>query len=213
MCAKLLQLVNSAFFSRAVMIVDVRQAVLRLGFQMVKHLVLAIEVFRAPEGSEPIAGFSIDALQQHALHTAKLAGKLLSDKKQAEDAFLAALLHDIGQLILAVALPHELETALAQAQAEEQPLYMAEKELIGVSHAEIGAYLLGLWGLPYPVVEAVANHHEPSRVPYRTGFGVLEAVYVANGLAGGAALDLDYLRALGVEDQLETWQDMAAELS
>jgi HD-like signal output (HDOD) protein len=146
MCAKLLQLVNSAFFSRAVMIVDVRQAVLRLGFQMVKHLVLAIEVFRAPEGSEPIAGFSIDALQQHALHAATLAGKLLSDKKQAEDAFLAALLHDIGQLILAVALPDKIETVLARAQSEEQPLYAVEKDLMGVSHAEIGAYLLGLWG-------------------------------------------------------------------
>jgi putative nucleotidyltransferase with HDIG domain len=212
MCAKVLQLVNSAFFSRAVVVADVRQAVLRLGFQMVKNLALAIEVFRAPEGGKPIAGFSIDALQHHALQAATLASKLLSDKKQAEDAFLAALLHDIGQLILAVALPDQLEAALARAQLETQPLCAAEKDLMGISHAEIGAYLLGLWGLPYPIVEAVANHHEPMRVSHPTGFGVLEAVYVANHLASGTEMDTDYLRELGVQDRLETWQDMAAEL-
>ena len=76
----------------------------------------------------------------------------------------------------------------------------------------ITAYLLGLWGLPCAVVEAVANHHEPTRVPHRRGFGVLEAVYVANCLFSNAEMDADYLVRLGVQDRLEAWRELAAEL-
>jgi HD-like signal output (HDOD) protein len=212
MCAKVLQLVNSAFFGRTTPITDVRRAVLRLGFQMVKHLTLVVEVFRASKGIKPIAGFSIDAWQRHALHAAVLASHLLPDKRQAEDAFTATILHDLGQVILVAALPDQFTAALAQAQSTGQPLYVAETELMGISHAEIGASLLGLWGLPYPIVEAVANHHEPLRVPHRTGFGVLEAVYVANSLSSGAEMDTDYLRDLGIKERLEAWRDLAAEL-
>ena len=98
----------------------------------------------------------------------------------------------------------------------------AEQRLCGVTHAEVGGYLLGLWGLPYPIVEAVANHHAPGRVPQRC-FDVLAAVHVADALvnertarSGTAssqrdALDLAYLEALGVADQAGGWRALVEE--
>jgi hypothetical protein len=101
-------------------------------------------------------------------------------------------------------------------------LHVAEAELHGVTHAEIGAYLLGLWGLPYPIVEAVAHHHAPLRV-VRQGFEVLDAVYVANCFArepapghgepvAGAGLDPAYLEAVGAHDRVAQWRAVASEV-
>ena len=213
MCAKILQLVNSAFFSRGIPSTDICQAVTRLGFQLVKDLTLSAEVFRTPELPIQVDGFSLEALQRHAFHAATIASKLLTDRKQAAEAFMAGMLHDVGKLIMATELPDKLEAALTLAAAQEQSLYAAESQLHGVSHAEIGAYLLGLWGLPPSIIEAVASHHEPTRVPHQTGFGVVAAVHVANCLSSGAEMDMDYLTRLGVADQVETWRDMAAELA
>lgn len=210
MCAKVLQLVNSAFFSRAARISDIRQAVPRLGFQMVKNLALSVEVFRPPKNMRRLKGFSIEQLQRHSLCAATLAGGMFADRAQSADAFMAAMLHDLGKLILAAELPDRLEAALSLASSENLPLHEAEQRLMAVSHAEIGAYLLGLWGLPYPIVEAVANHHHPERVPRRTGFGLLEAVYTANCLANGAEPDAAFLEQCGVADRVDDWRINAA---
>ena len=101
---------------------------------------------------------------------------------------------------------------LKLADAENLPLFVAEQRLIGVSHAEIGAYLLGLWGLPYPIVESVANHHDPMRSPQHTSFGVQEAVYVANCLSRGVEIDTAYLDTFGVVHQLDGWRRTAEKL-
>src|SRR5581483_1099521 len=122
------------------------------------------------------------ALQQHGLHTAQIATRLLPDRRQADDAFTAGMLHDIGQLILGACLPDEYRSVLETAQREQQPLFLVERGVLGISHAEVGAYLLSIWGLPYPVVEAVAYHHQPAQVA-RTGFDAVAAIYVANALA------------------------------
>ena len=93
-------------------------------------------------------------------------------------------------------------------------------EVNSVSHAELGAYLLGIWGMPYPIVEAVANHHRPTRVE-QDSFGILAAVHVATGLAHEvtepmeqstptSSIDLDYLESLNVIDELPGWREMAA---
>lgn len=216
-CAKLLQVVNSAFFRLARRIANVEEAVRYLGFAMVRNLALTVEVFQS---AEPLCGLSLEALQEHALRVAALAKRLCRDKAQAEDAFMAGLLHDIGYLILATEMPDRLEQALRQAAQEQIPPYQAEYQLLGVSHAEIGAYLLGLWGLPYPIIEAVANHHQPQRVPQR-GFDALAAVYLANllvqetaapSLPGRQSPDPAYLESLGiVPAQLAEWRDLALE--
>ena len=120
---------------------------------------------------------------------------------------MAGLLHDVGKLVLARELPESFAEAIANSAARKIPLYQAETELLGLSHAEIGSYLLGIWGLPHNIVEAVANHHLPGRVPLRSSFGILEAIYVANCLTENRHIDMSYLEGMGIEAQLQDWRE------
>ncbi len=219
-CAKLLQLVNSSFFQLARRITSVEYAVIYLGLNMVKNLVLSVELFQAAK-SKP-EGFSVDLLQRHSLATANLAARLLGPKEKSEDAFMAGLLHDIGKLVFAQEYPEHLERIRTAMRTDERPEFVLEQELAGVSHAEIGAYLLGLWGLPDSIVQAVAHHHMPQRMA-EGRFDVLSATYVANHLANEHAplspngtrnrqvIDRSYLAALGVSDKLGMWRQIASE--
>ncbi len=217
--ARVLQVVNSAYFGLSQPITSLTHAVLHLGIEAIKNLTLTVEVFRS---FRPPKGFSLDLLQQHSYLTAKIAGALVSGHSTAQDAFTAALLHDVGKLVLASRMPESFVEASRPSGERAVPVYAVERELNGFTHAEAGAYLLGLWGLPYPIVEAVAHHHEPLRVKQR-GFDTLAAVYVADHLAWeqvphsaaqlGATvepLDSAYLEAIGVLDELETWRGIAA---
>ncbi|MFQ5580791.1 MAG: HDOD domain-containing protein [Nitrospiria bacterium] len=218
MCAKLLQIVNSSFFASAMPTTNIKSAVTRLGFQMVKNLAMSLEVFKT-KTTPNVPGFSVDRLQAHSLLVANLSTNLPTQKQLSEDTYMAAMLHDIGQLIMATELPDKLKKAIETANKETIPLHAAEEKLYGVTHAEIGAYLLGMWGLPYPVVEAVANHHDPGRVSQHD-FAPLSAVHIADGLISEAEenleappyLDLDYLESMGVMNQLESWRKMVPKL-
>jgi putative nucleotidyltransferase with HDIG domain len=95
---------------------------------------------------------------------------------------LAALLHDVGKLAMAERTRAHFSRALAQAEEEGVPLFAVEEKLIHISHAEVGAYLLSLWGLPYTVVEAVAHHHHPRRMP-QSRVDMPLVVYLSNLLA------------------------------
>jgi HD-like signal output (HDOD) protein len=134
------------------------------------------------------------------------------------------MLHDVGKLILAWKLPEHFKDLLAKAAEEHCPLCKVEEREHGFSHAEVGAYLLGLWGLPYTVVEAVAFHHGPNRVPHQY-FDSVSAAYVANLLAhelepasSGVSLEDDTettqkeLAELGVAGELAAWRATAAEI-
>jgi len=223
--AKILQLVNSAFFGLAQPITTIRGAVSYLGINMLKNLVLSVEVFRAFKADKKVAGFSLERLQKHAQLTARVASRLPAQKHLADVVMVAALLHDVGKLILAWKLPDRFLQALDRARAEGRPMHAVEKDLSGVTHAEIGAYLLGLWGLPYAIVEAVAHHHAPDRVPHTT-FDALAAVYVANLLAHEEELpnppgltpwpppiDTEFVNALGFAESLPQWRATAAEMA
>jgi HD-like signal output (HDOD) protein len=214
--AKILQLVNSAFFGLPRRMTNIRDAVSFLGTKTLHDLVLTVEVFGSFEGDG--SAFSGEDLQWHSLVTASIASKLLDDKRTAEDAFVAGLLHDVGKLILMMRLPDRLKAVTERYEASDLPMYLAEREVLGASHGEIGAYLLGIWGLPYPIVEAVACHHDPRSVPHR-GWDALAAVHVANHLAHEVAspsapprragLDRAYLEELGVAGRLTEWREMA----
>lgn len=223
--AKLLQLANSAFFGLSREVTNVRAAVRYLGLDILKSLVLSIGVFRSFEGEGLAEVFSVEDFQAHAYLTAKIAAALPSAKHLKDVTSLAALLHDVGKLVLAARMPAHLGRTIGRAHEQQRPLHEVEQELAGVTHAEIGAYLLGLWGLPWAVVEAVAHHHAPGRVPSQ-GMDALAAVYIANALArefGAApnsepdlvqpALDPVYLEMLGVAGELPAWREMAREIS
>lgn len=221
--AKILQLVNSAFFGVARSITNIQKAVGYIGFSTLKCLVLSVEVFRvfAPKGS--LLGFSLEDLQRHARLTASIASRLPVPSHLVDIAIVSGMLHDVGKLIMAWKFPERFVKLMVEARQEKCPLHQVEEREFGFSHAEIGAYLLGLWGLPYAVVEAVALHHAPHRVPHQN-FDAASAVYVANLLAQeldsssptmgetGLQSDGEYLVSLGVQDDIPQWRAMAAEI-
>jgi HD-like signal output (HDOD) protein/CheY-like chemotaxis protein len=182
MSAKVLQLVNSAFFGLAQSVSSVRNAVAHLGTETIKNLALASEAFRVFLPDQRIPQGFCESVQLHAQRTAAIAGILPVDRKTREITVVAALLHDIGTLVLASRMPDKFCTALSVARERKCQNFEAEEELLGTSHAEIGAYLLGLWGIPDLAVEAVAHHHHPTRIPH-SGFDSSTAVYVADLLA------------------------------
>lgn len=186
--AKLLQLVNSSFFRLARRVTKVEQAVGYLGLATVRNLVVSAEVFsKWPAGGQR-EGLDHTKLQRHALRVAAAAHALTVNTPNANDAVLAALLHDIGYWILAQQSSDALGESLRLAVAEGIPLEEAETRVLGASHAEIGAYLLGIWGFPSTIVEAVAHHHAPRRVP-QTGFDILAALSVAHALTDSSDAD------------------------
>jgi putative nucleotidyltransferase with HDIG domain len=217
MSAKILQLVNSAFFRLARTITKIEEAVAYLGFTTIKQVALAVEVFQeAPGGGHAAA---VAELQRHSLLSAAVAAKLVAAQELRDDAFVAALLHDIGKLLLFAELPEKIEEAARAASAEGCAMHEAESRVIGVSHAEVGGYLLGLWGLPYPIVEAVTHHHAPSRVASST-LDLVPAIHIADALAHHAladnpdsvlALSPTYLEELGVAGEIHGWQQLALE--
>jgi putative nucleotidyltransferase with HDIG domain len=205
----------------------VEEAVSYLGINVIKHLALAVSVFRQGSSHKQSGavskGITIEKIQEHAMFVGWLASQMLTDKRQKEDAFLAGLLHDVGKVILLTEVPEQIEKVLQTMQEDNVVMYKAEEKLDKTTHAEIGGYLLGIWGLPYPVVEAVANHHAPTRVEQQ-GFDILAAVYLANELANEVIkepttetqpqrpnIDINYLKRLGVSDRLKHWRLQAEE--
>lgn len=186
--AKVLQLCNSAFFSGGRSITDLRTAVTRLGVATLRDLVLASEVFSV----QTLTPAERSAMQRRALLSSRLAAKVLPPTS-AELGSTAALLADIGLLLPGV-------------RDEREPTPEGGDERLG--HTEAGAYLLGLWGLPMPIIEAVAFHRHPQRSSLRS-FWVTGAVHVATALASGETVDEEYLSRVGVISRLPTWREQA----
>jgi putative nucleotidyltransferase with HDIG domain len=197
-------------------------AVSYLGIDMLQNLVLSAEVFRVFENAAKLPGFSFEELHEHSQLTAKIASHIPVPAAVHSAAVVAGLLHDVGKLVLATRSPKHFARALEGAAEEKRPLFAVEQDLMGVSHAEVGAYLLGIWGLPCPVVEAVEHHHHPERVPQET-LDAVAVVHVANYLAhenpirpvakedSNAYLkpDPEYLENLGLTDQISAWNEYA----
>jgi putative nucleotidyltransferase with HDIG domain len=220
--AKILQLVNSAFFGITRDVTQIKTAVSYLGLNILQNLVLSAEVFRAFQPKKPIPGFNVEEFHQHSQMTARIAAKLPVKHEMPGGVVIAALLHDVGKLVIAERSPDHFARALSGVKMDHKPLHVIEEELIGVSHAEVGAYLLSLWGLPYPVVEAVAHHHHPERVPHNNKPDIITVTYGSNILAHETApkkldgtedfydeIRPELLRAIGEEDSLEAWRTVA----
>ena len=225
MCTKLLHLVNSAFFALPRNISNPQEAVIYLGLETVKALVLSLQIFSLFERIK-VTDFSYDKLWSHSWMTGVLARRIAEaenfDARTTDEAFIGGLLHDVGKLVLVTGVPSQFQKALTLAHEKRLPLWQAEQELLKATHAEVGAYLLGLWGLPDAVVEAVALHHVPARNCYRS-FSPLTVVHVANALAyefatGPTAtpptlVDRHYLIELGMDDRLPAWRELARTLA
>jgi HD-like signal output (HDOD) protein len=180
--AKILHVVNSAFFRLARPITRIEQAVVHLGFNAIRNLALSAEVFCQWSGVAVPSGFEPERLQEHARIVAAGAYALSEHHAWADDALLAGLLHDIGYWVLLQQCPEDMAAVAALSECESITLCAAERAALGTTHAEIGAYLLGLWGPPYPVLEAVAFHHSPTLVA-QSEWDPLAAVAIAHAVA------------------------------
>lgn len=219
MAAKVLQLVNSAFFGPAQTVTGLHAAVSHLGMSTIRNLVLVADAFRVFTPDRSIPPGEVEALWDHARRAALIAGNLPVDPKVRELTVIAALLHDIGKLVLASKMPAQFRKALTLAGKNNCAVFEAEQQVMGVSHAEIGAYLLGLWGIPGEIVDAVLNHHRPVRVA-GARFETPEAVFVASLLAheavqeDGTAIELREsdrinLEKMGLLDRLPEFRSIA----
>ena len=218
MTSKILQLVNSAFFGLAQPASNVADAVSYLGLNTLRGLVLSLQVFSQFD-RRTLHEFSIDAMADHCWTTGVFARRIAAAEKGGQiledQCFLAGMLHDMGFLILAAGLPDLFAEVMAAASRQERPFWEEESARLGTTHAELGAYLLGLWGLPNPVVEAVAFHHHPFQCAC-PGFAPVFAVYVADWYAHKSCpghpeshpspLNLECLRTAGLRDHLGLWE-------
>ncbi|MCA9149018.1 MAG: HDOD domain-containing protein [Planctomycetales bacterium] len=221
MTTKILQVVNSPYFGISNPIANPRHAIALLGMNQVRPLVLTAGVFAECERLGKWTDVAT-AVMDHSMAVASRAHHITfvetDDAVLADYAFLAGMLHDVGKLILMQHNSDEYDAALELSKVEGIPQWQAERQILQTCHAEIGAFLLGLWGLPSPTVEAVMCHHTPCEATER-GFTVALAVHVADACEIHAQdsaksfddfveLDHQLLVEAGVVDRLATWREL-----
>jgi len=173
--AKILHLANSSAMTAGQRLSDVTQAIALLGTNNVRGLVLLHDIVTAFADRVHLPMSWMESLNAHSVQTAQLAGRLSANRPWSAQSFTAGLLHEVGQLVLATSRPDEFgiiiatwQRATAAAAASETPQTadvtaspaLCELELaeLHTSHAEAGASLLSLWGLPAGIVDAAARH-------------------------------------------------------
>jgi HD-like signal output (HDOD) protein len=218
MTARILKLANSAFFGFGREISSVSEGVAYLGTETIKSLILFSNAFSQPESSK-LPDLATEALWRHSLEAANAAKAIAAcegaDRKIVDESYVSGLLHDVGKLVLASNLPEQYHEAINLARHEKIPLCTAERKVFDADHADVGGYLLGLWGLPVPVVEAIAFHHHPAAA-VQNKFAPLTALHVGNILVSledpviagipPSELDEGYLAALNLGSRMEIWR-------
>jgi HD-like signal output (HDOD) protein/CheY-like chemotaxis protein len=199
MSAKILQLVNSAFFGLAHEITSVRRALNYLGLELVRDLAVAAGIFQAAETSGREAAMLIGEVQAHSAVVAQLATELSSGQEFAQQAFVAGLLHDAGWLVFASQAPELLREYLAARQSGLSS--GIEAEVLSSSHADVGAYLLSLWGIPPAIVDAVARHEDVDLASQRLDLALV--VRTADWAAEHAGSGLATLEQASPEPNLD----------
>ncbi len=225
MTAKILQVVNSVFFGLSRKISSPAEAVVLLGLETIKSLVLSVKIF-AEFSQKKFSWFNIDALFNHSMSVSTYAKTIIKTEKLGQElinySLMAGLLHDLGKLILATNFQEPYRQVLTEANRSDQNLWDLEYETFGTSHAEIGAYLMGLWSLEAPIIEAIAFHHCPAK-SMTQNMGLLTAVHIGNAIDhdgqsstnGNTDLqcDTEYLDTLGVTNRIPEWRQVCNELS
>ncbi|GFK93001.1 Hydrogenase transcriptional regulatory protein hupR1 [Fundidesulfovibrio magnetotacticus] len=184
MCASILRLVNSAFFGLPTRVSSIHHAVNLLGGQTIRALVLGVNLFESMD-AQRMPDFSVHGLWEHSLRTACFAKALAAcegaGNELGDEAFIAGVVHDMGKLPMACGLPGEYARALDLVRSEGLAVHEAERAVFGATHAEAGAYLMGLWGFDRGQIKAVLRHHDAAGLDQGAMSPAL-AVYAANAL-------------------------------
>ena len=225
MTAKILQVVNSAFFGLVRKISNPKEAVMLLGTETIKALVLSVKIF-SEFNQKKYAWFNFDELFDHSMSVSMFAQSISKEERLDQylinNSLMAGMFHDLGKLILVTNFQKPYQQILAEAQQKKRHLWELEIDMFGTSHAEIGAYLMGLWGLDYPVIEAIAFHHCPGK-SLADSTGLLTAVHFGdaydrlkkdeNSSGELKQLDRGYLDNLGVGHRIDDWRLLCKDLA
>jgi putative nucleotidyltransferase with HDIG domain len=223
---KILKMVNSSFFGLRQQITAPNKAVSMLGLDLVKAMALSSGTFDKFKHLK-VPGFSLDKMWQHAMLTSAFA-KIIAQKgglerRDTDTVFMAGLLHDVGKLLIAAHLPDSFAVINKLAEKISIPIFEAEEKVIGTNHSSIGAYLLGLWGLPQAIFDATAfhhNHHNWSEAKLNPA----AIIHIANALAECGedihqpqgivnGLDYAYLKKANLLESLIQWKAACADYS
>lgn len=211
---KLLQLVNSAYFGLQQRVETVFKAINMLGIDTVKSIVFAAGVFGQFDDPK-IPGYSIESIYNNSMTVAARARLIAQvfDNVQInpENILMAGMMHDVGKLMMLGHFQQELTESIKLAKAKSTNLYLAQKEIMGVTDAEIGAYLLSLWAIPDQILEAVAFRYTPSQIK-SPSVNTLTAVHLAYAITYDetnnirkdeqSAIDFDYIGQIGMKDYI-----------
>ncbi|MFT7580203.1 MAG: HD-like signal output (HDOD) protein [Myxococcota bacterium] len=213
---RLVQFANSAFFAGPTPSTSVYAALHSLGSQLVRDVILALEASRPTSGEHLVDvpdQYTLDGISRHSLLTAQLACRIAPPELR-ERAFLTGHLQGIGHVVMLSSSGSRWREAIDQAEHGRLELHACETKVFGTSHAEFSAALLGMWGFEFDLLEAVANHHTPSR-SLDEGFSLTGILHVADALAScpdGSTIALDYIASVGKTDALDGWRSMAGGL-
>ncbi len=197
---RILQVVNSPLFGLAKNITDIQQAISLLGITMLKSLILYTQIFRSFEGNMRVENIQKE-IWEHSLkvaNTSKLLVANFGNRNEIETAFISGLLHDVGKIII-INNEKFIFDILELMKSENIEYNEAEYKILGTSHAEIGAYLLSLWGLPNIIVDSVKNHHKISKIENNI-ISVETAVFIANEYNSNLILDSKLFMDNGFEN-------------
>lgn len=164
--ARVLKITNSAFFSLPKKVTSVNMAIVALGFNTVRSIVLAtsvMEVFSFGKESK----LSQKKYWSYSMSAAAACRVLARNagERRTEEAFISGLLHGLGRIVFAQFLPEEFDASYRKAQEEERPIWDVQRELFGVTDSDAGAVLLELWKLDPLLVEAVTHQERPLEAP------------------------------------------------
>ncbi len=222
MTAKILQLVNSSLFGLRQKINNIHYATTYLGIDIIRAIILISGVF-SQFTKEEAAKFSIKKLHKHSVAAGALSTEIIktlsTDRGFTERAGMAGMLHDVGKLILIRNKPEQFEEIYQRSKSESVSRHELEKDYFGITHAEVGAYLLGIWNLPDDVVKAISYHHKPSLASLDTSYSMVLSVYVTNVLCHQQTvqqkkgnlyrIDKNYLSELNMVNKLPQWREIA----
>ena len=218
MTAKILQLANSAFMGVRYNVSSPTQAVSLIGTEMVRALVLSVHVFSQFEEARGVASYW-KSLWEHSMSVACLAKRIAVSEKctkqLVDESFTAGVLHEIGKLVLLAQMPKEYAAILVAVGEKPGTLSYEERARFGCTHAELGAYLISIWGLPHSLIHAIAYHDCPSQT-VEEQFSLLTAVHVADAIVSVNAepisrdieLDVNYLERIGLGGHERTWNEL-----
>jgi len=163
LCARMLRMANSAFYSFPTRIESIERAVSTIGLRQIRELVLVTAVIKAFEGI-PSAKVNMASFWEHSVAVAIMSREIGQSAgiPSAQNYYIPGLLHDLGRLVMYLQLPSLMNDLLERRDSSGMPLFQLEREILSYSHADIGGCLLEFWKLPQSIWEPVAMHHNPA---------------------------------------------------